>query len=469
MTEQLAKQLRLKPEGNELLSVSTFGAGKAIGMNTYTVRFSVKLNDGLCMTMCANVLKHITGNIRRSPLYQRDVELLRMIPRDKMADIIPSTTETTKVDLLVGSDYFWDIIGGDRITLPSGMYMLPSKLGYIVTGRCPEIDPVQRSNLCTLFVAVNLNQESDLGIYCSVNVSMTKNPTLENFWSLETIGIKDPIGAESDDDVLTRFGESIKFENDRYEVTWPWKADDISLPDNYQVAVDRMKSVVRRLQTDAKLLHRYDDTIKQQLEQEVIEVIDAAKESNFRQHYLPHHSILTPGKSTTKLRIVYDASSKAKRELNSLNDCLFRGPVMIPDLCGLLLRFRLYPVVILADIEKAILQLRIQACDRDVTRFLWLRDIHKLDVKDNLATYRFCRVPFGLICSPFLLGATIKLHLKKENTPLALHILSNIYVDNVLIGLYSDEECSGIYKEAKEMLQRAAMNLREWNSNCVEF
>ena len=469
MTEQLAKRLRLKPEGDELLSVSTFGAGKAIGMDTYTVRFGVKLNDGSCMMMCANVLKHITGNIRRSSLYQRDLEFLQMIPRDKMADTIPSTVETMCVDLLIGSDYFWDIIGGDRITLPSGMYMLPSKFGYIVTGRCPEIDKVQHNNSCALFVAIDLSQGSDQSVQCSVNVSITKNPTLEMFWNLETIGIRDPVGAESDDDALMRFGETIRYENGRYQVTWPWKSDDISLPDNYQVAEDRMKSLVRRLQTDSKLLHRYDETLKQQLEQGVIELIDPGEESKFRQHYLPHHPIVTPGKSTTKLRIVYDASSKAKRELNSLNDCLFRGPVILPDLCGLLLRFRLYPIVIVADIEKAFLQLGIQTCDRDVTRFLWLKDINKLDIRDNLATYRFCRVPFGLICSPFLLGATIQLHLEKENTPLALHILTNIYVDNVLIGLDSGKGCSGIYKEAKLLFQKAAMNLREWNSNCVEF
>ena len=61
----------------------------------------MKLNDGSCMLMCANVLKHITENIRRSPLYQRDLELLHMIPRDIMADIIPSIMQMVKVDLLV--------------------------------------------------------------------------------------------------------------------------------------------------------------------------------------------------------------------------------------------------------------------------------------------------------------------------------------------------------------------------------
>ena len=168
---------------------------------------------------------------------------------------------------------------------------------------------------------------------------------------METIGIRDPVRADSDNDVLTRFSETIKFKDNQYHVTWPWKAD-ISLPDNYQVAKDRMKLLVRRLQTDPKLLQSYDDTIKLQLEQGIIERIDDGKESQFLKHYLPHHPIVTPGKSTTKLRIVYDASFKAKGELNSLNDCLLRGPVILPDLCGLLARFHLYPVVILADIKR---------------------------------------------------------------------------------------------------------------------
>ena len=43
----------------------------------------------------------------------------------------------------------------------------------------------------------------------------------------------------------------------------------------------------------------------------------------------------------TKVRIVYDGSAKTKKEAKSLNECLLSGPVILEDLCGLLLRFRL--------------------------------------------------------------------------------------------------------------------------------
>ena len=99
-------------------------------------------------------------------------------------------------------------------------------------------------------------------------------------------------------------------------------------------------------------------------------------------HYLPHQAVINP---TTKLRIVYDASAKSRKGNKSLNECLYRGPVMLNDLCGLLMRFRLRTVAIVADIEKAFLQIGLQPNQRDVTRFLWLKDHHHMSVdSDNI-------------------------------------------------------------------------------------
>ena len=76
------------------------------------------------------------------------------------------------------------------------------------------------------------------------------------------------------------------------------------------------------------LLRWYDDVIQNQMGQAVIEkVVDRIQEGNLK-HYLSHHPVLTPAKNTTKLRVVYDASLKAKKGDNSLNDCLYCGPVL---------------------------------------------------------------------------------------------------------------------------------------------
>ena len=188
-----------------------------------------------------------------------------------------------------------------------------------------------------------------------------------------------------------------------------------------------------------------------------------------KKHYIPHHAVVTPDRKTTKVRIVYDASAKAKKGCKSLNECLYRGPVILEDLCGLLLRFRTHKVALTADIEKAFLQFGLQPADRDVTKFLWLKDPTKPPTKDNLQIYRFTRVPFGVILSPFLLGATILHHLEQVGTSTAEKIMKHMYVDNLLTGVNSSEEAREFYSESKEVFQNSSMNLREWNSNSKEF
>ena len=127
-----------------------------------------------------------------------------------------------------------------------------------------------------------------------------------------------------------------------------------------------------------------------------------------------------PDKSefTTKLRIVYDGSAKTTKSNTSLNECLFRGPVLLQDLSGILLRFRLQ-LAITADIEKAFLQFSLHQMDRDATRFLWLKSVNDQSSSQQIQEYRFTRVPFGVISSPFLLAATINHHLKTQESLVA--------------------------------------------------
>ena len=140
---------------------------------------------------------------------------------------------------------------------------------------------------------------------------------------------------------------------------------------------------------------------------------------------------------------------------------LYRGPVILEDLCGLLLRFRLHKVAPTADIEKAFLQVVLQPTDRDVTRFLWLKDPTKPLSKDNLQIYRFTRVPSGVISSP-LLGATILHHLEQVGTPTAekIIIIKHMLCGQSFTGVNSSNEVRE-YSESKKVFQEPSMNLRE--------
>ena len=101
-----------------------------------------------------------------------------------------------------------------------------------------------------------------------------------------------------------------------------------------------------------------------------------------------------------------------------------------------------------------------------MTRFIWLKDYTQAQVdSDNIQEYRFCRAPFGVISSPFLLGATIDNHLDLYGNELAKKLKDDIYVDNLITGANRVEGAVDLYYGAKKIFKDASMNLREWSSN----
>ena len=127
------------------------------------------------------------------------------------------------IDILVGSDYFWNIIDGDRITLPSGLLLLSSKLGYVLTGRYPDPAEGEVNNVSSCMVTI---------------MSQNDSPCLSDLWNLETIGICDPIHVKDDDRALDKFNNTICYQEGQYFITWPWKSDDVELPENFDIAFE---------------------------------------------------------------------------------------------------------------------------------------------------------------------------------------------------------------------------------------
>ena len=125
----------------------------------------------------------------------------------------------------------------------------------------------------------------------------------------------------------------------------------------------------------------------------------------------------------------------------------------------------MHPVVLIADIEKAFLQVQINPNDRDVLRFLWFDDVTK--DKPIVVQYRYCRLVFGLTCSPAILAETIKYHVSqfRSTYPEVVGHLNRLYCDDFSCGAGSAEEALVIYKRAKEIMSSGGFNLRKWNSN----
>ena len=128
-------------------------------------------------------------------------------------------------------------------------------------------------------------------------------------------------------------------------------------------------------------LKEYDAIMKQQLESGVIEKV-AELESADKIHYWPYLAVVRKDAVTTKLRIVYDDYGK----VTSLNDCLHVGPWLNPLLFDILIRFRQKRIVLIADIEKAFLNIEVDKVDRDCLWFLWLKNVQ--NANSEIEVYR---------------------------------------------------------------------------------
>ena len=108
----------------------------------------------------------------------------------------------------------------------------------------------------------------------------------------------------------------------------------------------------------------------------------------------------------------------------------------------------------------------VEEADRDVLRFLWVKDIKR--EPPDFAVYRFKRVVFGVSSSPFLLNATIWFHLEKylkTNEVQVRRLLCSTYMDDVIAGGETEDEAFELYLQSKQILREDGFNLRKFLTN----
>jgi len=116
-----------------------------------------------------------------------------------------------------------------------------------------------------------------------------------------------------------------------------------------------------------------------------------------RNHYfIPHHCVLKPYSSTTKLRVVFDASAPSSTG-NSLNNILRVGTTVQSDLLSILLRFRTHCFVFTADVEKMYRQIWVHPQVKGYQLIVWRRS-----PLDKMRYFHFNTMTYGTACAPYL-------------------------------------------------------------------
>ena len=263
-------------------------------------------------------------------------------------------------------------------------------------------------------------------------------------------------------DVTTR---SVIHKNGHYHLPLPFR-DDVCLPDNKEVSVQRAMGLSRRFAKDSAYANEYKTFMEDVLKKGYAEKVPPCQQQrdDGKVWYIPHHGVYHKQKG--KLRVVFDCSSSFKGK--SLNTELLQGPDLASPLLGILLRFRQERIALMADIEAMYYQVCVQEQHRDFLRFLWWP---QGDVSQPFEVYRM-KVLFGAVSSPSIANFALKqtaLDNSDRLSPETVNtILNSFYVDDLLKSVSSVEKAIQLTMDLREACALGGFTLTKWVSNSCE-
>lgn len=135
ISEDLVNKLQLKPSNTKILTAFKFGSTKPKELKTTLVELGLKLKNGETMNIQANVVPKITGMIQKAPVNSEQFDPL--VRGHELADTLPNELEVSSVELLMGNDYYSDLVLPERKKVRTGLYLFGSHLGWILSHRLP--------------------------------------------------------------------------------------------------------------------------------------------------------------------------------------------------------------------------------------------------------------------------------------------------------------------------------------------
>ena len=471
---QTAQELGLSPIRKQNIQVEVFGTDVVVDGKSSLVELDIIDRQGKTIPLTLFTMDKLVGSVPGCKVSSQIVEQLQGYD---LADHQAIKAGDMPVHMLIGLNHYWDIVNQKVEKTHFGPRLLDTKVGWVLsgsTGACtvPQSQPIRGG-------AYYVSKHSSL----EVETSESLEDILYKFWDLDHLGVK-PVEVSP---VIEHFDETVEFdeEEQRVKVKIPWRKHLMPfIPNNYRQSLLRLNLLQQKIASSkhANLKSKYEETLQKHLDEGVIELVPPGESTIFMNskvgdidynnsvigtsdvvyrvlNYLPYHIVIKKGGD--KVRIVFDASSKAYPGALSLNEGIHPGPNLLTDLADALMRFRIHLVALVGDIKGAFHQISLSETDRDAFRFLWSRE-------GKVEEYRFRRVPFGCTVSPFLLNSTVRSHFKRalgDRPELYDLVIASLYVDDFLGGGSSAEVVCELKKLLTDVLAEISMEWHGWQSN----
>ena len=306
------------------------------------------------------------------------------------------------------------------------------------------------------------------------NIKLETPVDMTDFWTTESMGVSvQPCNCEAgklsqvEREEAKIIEESCEKIGNQWLIPYPWKRDPSQLPNNKSQAMKKLEATERRLLKNPDHAAAYD---LQMIEMNHLQFSRRLTEKEAREysgpvHFISHHEILRPESKSTPVRIVFNSS--AVFQGHKLNEYWMKGPDLLNDLFGVVLRFRENQVAFLGDISKMYHRIRIPEMDQHVHRFLW----RNLQTHREPDVYVKTVLTFGDKPAPAMAQIALRKTAEeaKEAFPVAAQVIQdNTYMDDICDSVPTTEEARDLTREIDSVLETGGFTVKGWVSNKVE-
>lgn len=442
ITEKSACSLMLR-RSHSSVTISTFNSKNCSlvhGKSTITITQSGHLTPSVCVEVL--IVPSITEQTPQQPIMPGKWSHIVNL---SLADPLYHTPG--EIDILLGADILPSLLLDGKIDGQNGEPMaIETVFGWILMGPVDISATANALSLC-------------------LSISEPLDETLKRFWEIEELT---SVRHLSPDDTIAENiyrTTTTRLSSGRFMVTIPFRTPRPILGESKSLATQRFKALENRLSRNKELYQQYAEFMNDYLTAGHMELVPISEKENPRHYYIPHHCVLRPESNTTKLRVVFNASSRTSAG-TSLNECMYTGPKLQPDIQVVLLRARLWKYVFTADIKQMYRQILVHPDDRDYQRILW-----RFSPTAPIDEYRLCTVTYGMSAAPYQALRTIRelATVDGPSWPIAASVLLNdTFVDDVLTGANSLNDALECQYQLIQLCSLAKFELRKWASNCSE-
>ena len=449
ITFDKAKSMKLEGKPVELTLVKVGGESE----NIKSCKYDLPLIDDSGKTVWFQVygIKKITTEIQRVNLKK----VSHLFPDVKREEI---QRPTGQIDVLIGYEY----AGYHPIKVQGSghLLLLSNQFGKCLGGSHPDLKETTRKMIRN-----------------AVLIHHATGVRVDDFYKIETMGVECspkcgncrcghcPIGGKDytikEEQELKLIEDNLTYKHDHWEAQYPWIKDPAELPDNRTAAMGKLKATERRLAKNPEQAEIYQKQIDDMVSRDVARKLSEEEEVKYRGpiHYISHHEVLRPDSKSTPCRIVFNSSADFRGHV--LNDYWAKGPDLLNNLLGVLLRFREEKVAIVGDIKKMYHAVKISLLDQHTHRFLW-RD---MDTDRDPDTYVISSVSFGDKPSGAIATAALRktAEMGKSIYPREAQTISkNSYMDDILDSLDNQEKEKTTITNIEDLLKKGNFFIKHW-------